>query len=201
MSKKIAIMLDGGHLRSYARKAGHKFDPNYIEKIAHACALKSEDILRVLYYDCAPYSGTATVPISGSKITFEGSDVWLKELAQKDLFAIRRGVLKFRGFVLRKERIPYRPSVPLQDSDFEPKFEQKGVDMRIGLDMAIFSSNRAVDLIALATNDTDCIPAMKHARRAGIQIALVVVPGYKPAAELSAHADYIRTIPWPKAQG
>ena len=77
------------------------------------------------------------------------------------------------------------------------EFEQKGVDMRIGLDMATFSSTRSVDLIALATNDTDCIPAMKHARRAGLQIALIVVPGYNPAPELMAHADFHRAILWP----
>jgi uncharacterized LabA/DUF88 family protein len=40
--------------------------------------------------------------------------------------------------------------------------------MRIGIDMANLSSNRSVDTIALATNDTDCIPAMKHARRSGL---------------------------------
>jgi len=45
--------------------------------------------------------------------------------------------------------------------------------MRIGIDMANLSSNRSVDLIALATNDTDCIPAMKHARRSGLQVALI----------------------------
>jgi uncharacterized LabA/DUF88 family protein len=69
--------------------------------------------------------------------------------------------------------------------------------MRIGLDMATMSSHRAVDLIALATNDTDCIPAMKHARRAGLQVALVVVPGYTPTPELLAHADFHRMISWP----
>lgn len=195
MNKKIAVMLDGGHLRVYTKKAGHTFNPGYIEKIGLACAVTGEEILRILYYDCAPYEGTATLPVSGLKHTFSGSDAWLHELSHKDLFAVRRGILKFRGFVLRK--IPYTPAGPLQDSDFNPSFEQKGVDMRIGLDMAIFSSHRAVDLIALATNDTDCIPAMKHARRSGIQIALVTVPGYKPAPELLAHCDFHRHIAWP----
>ncbi len=83
------------------------------------------------------------------------------------------------------------------DSDFEPKFEQKGVDMRIGLDMALFSANRAVELITLMTNDTDCIPAMKYARRAGIQVALIELPGCKPAPELLTHSDFRRLIAWP----
>lgn len=107
------------------------------------------------------------------------------------------GALKFRGFVLKKEKIPYTPGEPLTDDDFYPDFEQKGVDMRIGIDMAHISSGRSVDLIALATNDTDCIPAMKHARRCGLQVALIVVPGYTPVPELLSHSDYRRAIEWP----
>ena len=195
MSKKVAVMLDGGHLRVYARKAARQFDPNYIEKIALSCAQQGAEIFRVLHYDCAPFSGTLTLPVTGAKKSYDKSDKWLHDLAHKDLFAVRRGELKFRGFTLNK--IPFQPTGPLTDADFHPQFEQKGVDMRIGLDMAILSSNHSVDLIALATNDTDCIPAMKHARRAGLQIALVVVPGYKPVPALLSHSDFHRMIGWP----
>lgn len=189
-------MLDGGHLRVYAKKAGRKFVPDYIEKVALACALNNaEEIFRVLYYDCAPYQGNVTLPVSGAVKSFEGGDAWLRELSKKNLFAIRRGILKFRGFV--PKRIPIGPSAALQDADFKPEFEQKGVDMRIGLDMAIISAHRAVELIALATNDTDCIPAMKHARRSGMQVALIAVPGCTPAPDLVAHCDFLRHISWP----
>lgn len=91
----------------------------------------------------------------------------------------------------------HQPSTPPQDTDFVPQFEQKGVDMRIGLDMALFSANRSIQLIALLTNDTDCIPAMKYARRAGIQVALIDLPGRKPAPELLTHSDFRRAIAWP----
>jgi uncharacterized LabA/DUF88 family protein len=195
MAKKIAIMLDGGHLRVYAKRAGHNFNPNYIEKIGLACAATDEEIFRILYYDCAPYEGTVILPVSGKPTIFSGNDAWMHELARKNLFAIRRGVLKFRGFVPR--RIPLTPAKPLVDDDFKPQFEQKGVDMRIGLDMAIMSAHRGVESIALATNDTDCIPAMKHARRSGVQVVLVVVPGYSPSPELLAHCDFSRNISWP----
>jgi len=188
-------MLDGGHLRVYAKKAGHNFLPAYIEKVGLACALAGEEIFRILYYDCAPYEGTAILPVSGKPKTFYGNDAWMHELSKKNLFAIRRGVLKFRGFVPRK--IPLTPTKPLDDSDFKPQFEQKGVDMRIGLDMAIISAHRAVEMIVLATNDTDCIPAMKHARRSGVQVALIVVPGYSPSPELLAHSDFNRLVQWP----
>lgn len=193
--KKIAVLLDGGHVRVHCKRSGYSYIPDYIEKIAHACAQSDEEVYRILYYDCAPFVRKVTLPVSGEKKEFHNSDAWLRQLAQKDLFAVRRGVLKFRGYVLNK--IPYTPTAPLRDSDFKPSFEQKGVDMRIGLDMAIFSSTRAVELIALFTNDTDCIPAMKHARRSGIQIALIEVPGCNSTPELLAHADFRRRIAWP----
>ena len=197
MKQKIAVLIDGGHLRVCVKKANKAFVPDYIERIGHACALADEVIHRILYYDCPPYQGEAVQPVSGVKKPFTGSDKWLHDLSYKDLFAVRVGVLKFRGFVLKKSKIPFTPTAPLTDADFEAKFEQKGVDMRIGLDMASISATHSVDLIALVSNDTDCIPAMKHARRAGLQVALVTVPGYSPAPELLAHSDFRRNIAWP----
>src|SRR5204863_9948045 len=94
MNKRIAVLMDGGHVRSYARKAKKSFVPDYIEKIAHASALADEVIHRILYYDCPPYTGEAVLPVSGVKKAFSGSDKWLHDLSRKDLFAIRTGVLK-----------------------------------------------------------------------------------------------------------
>lgn len=104
MKQKIAVLIDGGHLRVYVRKAKKSFFPDYIEKIAHACVLADEVIHRILYYDCPPYQGEAILPVSGTKKPFTGSDSWLHDLSRKDLFAVRTGILKFRGFVLKKSR-------------------------------------------------------------------------------------------------
>jgi hypothetical protein len=94
---RVAVLIDGGHLRALARRAEKDYNPDYIEKVALACVDARETLLRVLYYDCAPYQGTAKLPVSGKPHTFTGSDHWLRELAAKNLFAVRRGVLKFRG--------------------------------------------------------------------------------------------------------
>jgi len=74
---------------------------------------------------------------------------------------------------------------------------QKGVDMRIEIDIANLSANHSVERIALATNDTDCIPAMKHARRMGLQLVPICFSGFRPAPELLAHSDFRRDIQWP----
>lgn len=188
------MLIDGGHLRALAQAAKHTYDPDYIEKVAHACLAGDEEILRVLYYDCARFEGTVKLPVSGLSHEFKGSDLWLRQLAAKNLFAVRRGVLKFRGWKPRK--MPLGAANPT-DADFKPDFEQKGVDMRIGLDMASFAEKRSVDRIVLISGDTDCVPAMKHARKAGLQVVLISLPNGRNIPELLWHADFDRLVDWP----
>ena len=195
--KKVAVQIDGGHLRALARQDNQKYDPDFIEKFSKALTKQGdEELLRVLYYDCPPFNGDRTRPVSGEKHTFKSSDGWLHELATRDLLAIRLGVLKWRGW--KPKRTPVDGNA-LTDDDFKPDFEQKGVDLRIGLDLAVFAAEKSVDRIILVTGDTDLIPAMKLARRTGLQVVGVEFPGYKPNRELAAHVDFRRTLSsWPK---
>jgi len=191
---KTAVLIDGGHVRALARAAKHSYNPDFIEKVAHACVEADEALLRILYYDCALFAGTVKLPVSGGNHEFVSSDQWLRDLGAKDLFAVRRGVLKFRGWKPKKTPVATKA---LTDSDFAPDFEQKGVDMRIGLDMATFSEQRSVDRIILVSGDTDCVPAMKHARKAGLQIVLVRFPNGRETPELLWHSDFHRLVAWP----
>ncbi len=191
---KVAVLIDGGFLRVVAKRIQKTYDPDFIESFAHQCRGTDEDIFRILYYDCAMYSGTVKLPVSGNAFEFKSNDNWLHVLSHKNLFAVRRGVLKFRGYKPRKT--PVAPTT-LTDDDFEPVFEQKGVDMRIGLDIAAYSANHAVDRIILVSGDTDCVPALKYGRRAGLQTVLVEPPTMKLASELLAHADFKRVVTLP----
>lgn len=49
---------------------------------------------------------------------------------------------------------------------------QKGVDMRIGLDITTMTLKHQVDTIVLVTGDSDFIPAAKVARREGVEFIL-----------------------------
>src|SRR5262245_9428440 len=104
---RVAVLIDGGYLRVLAQLAKKDYKPDYIEKVAHACIEKGEQLLRVLYYDCAPYRGTVKLPVSGKDYEFSGSDHWLHQLAAKNLFAVRYGVLKFRGY--KPKKVPIAP--------------------------------------------------------------------------------------------
>ncbi len=156
----------------------------------------NETSLRALNCDCAPYDGEMKQPVSGGKPVLTGSDDPLREIAPKDLFAVRGGVIKFRGFEPKNARLIHAKH---SDSDFRPIFIQKGVDVRIALDIVNYSATRKVDRIALITGDTDFIPAMKHARANGLQVVLVAVPGHNPPHGMREHCDFVRRIEWPRS--
>lgn len=190
------MLIDGGHLRSVARRAGLSYEPDFIEAFAHACPLwaTGESLHRILYYDCPLFRGQKPLPVSGKPYNFSASDNWLTDLGSRDYFALRLGTLAFRGWV------PKKRGQAVTDEDFRPNFEQKGVDMRIGLDMAVIASTKQVQRIIIVTSDTDIVPAMKHVRTAGLQVVAVQLPS--PALPLSpqllAQVDFKRDIQWPE---
>lgn len=193
--KKIALLIDGGCLRAWSKETGHSYDAALIERVAHASVDPDEELFRVLYYDCEPYAGTVKLPLSGTTKKYSPSN-WLHTLEGLQLFAVRKGSLHFRGWDLKDKTKP-----ATKDDDLQARFEQKGVDMRLGLDIASYSVKRLVDRIAVITADTDMVPAFKLARQSGLQVVLVVMAAINqpPHKELYAHADLHRVVQWPGA--
>ncbi len=50
------------------------------------------------------------------------------------------------------------------------ELRQKGVDMRIGLDIASMTLKRQVDTIVLVTGDSDFVPAAKLSLHCGLRL-------------------------------
>lgn len=200
--KRAVLLIDGGHLRAVARNAKLQYNNDFIDGFAKSCPVDDEELVKILYYDCAPYHGEQKLPISGEIKKFENNDAWLDNLGQRDLFAIRRGQLKFRGW--SPKRIPIA-TTELTDQDFKPNFEQKGVDMRLGLDIARLADERLAERLLLISADTDMIPAIKQARKAGIQVVVFQLPTNNPRSqlrnEIKQHADFVRPVGWPQVDG
>lgn len=194
--KKTYIAIDGGHLRRAFEDGGIAFNAGNIDKFARHCIGSGEELLKVLFYDCLPYQapeGGKTIlhPITQKPPTQQSKQVFA-DLQQKNLFALRLGTLVFRGWQLRPGKSGKNPQ------DYKPNFQQKGVDMRIGLDMASIAELRLVDRIVLISNDTDLIPAMKLCRKRGIQVVIVRLPKVRSSSDLRAHADIFRPKDWCK---
>ncbi|EDQ9667902.1 NYN domain-containing protein [Salmonella enterica subsp. enterica serovar Bareilly] len=80
--------------------------------------------------------------------------------------------------------------VEITEKDIIPTINQKGVDMRIGLDIASLSLKKQVDAIVLVSADSDFIPALKFARREGVQV-FVLSLGWNIKPDLYAHTDML----------
>ena len=68
--KRVAVLIDGGHLRIGALTARVKYEPDLIEKVAVACVSDGEDLFRAFYYDCPLFNGTRKLPVSGADQVF-----------------------------------------------------------------------------------------------------------------------------------
>ena len=94
-------------------------------------------------------------------------------------------------------RLPIdEPQVEITADDLRPNVHQKGVDMRIGLDIASLTLKKQVEVIVLVTSDSDFVPAMKFARREGAQLFLVALDS-RVTDEVREHADLMLDLPPP----
>jgi uncharacterized LabA/DUF88 family protein len=107
-------------------------------------------------------------------------------------FAVRRGSVIQSGWKLGSSalRSLARQARPLTGQDLVPDMAQKGVDIRIGLDIAWIALKRIADILVLVTGDSDFVPAMKFARREGLKLYLECL-GHPVRRELKAHADFV----------
>lgn len=118
--------------------------------------------------------------------------------------ALRLGELSDKKrWVLKQEKVDglllgrIKPE-EIADNDFQYDVLQKGIDMKIGLDIASLSLKRLVDQIVLVSGDSDFVPAAKFARREGVDFILDHM--WNPIKEgLYEHIDDLRCV-YPKPQ-
>lgn len=203
MSSQTVILLDGGFIRKKLHTQLKRF-PEVADVVAFSRELmkkprlQTAELLRIHYYDAPPYTGRETNPIDGSVIDFATSkhaarcQALLDGLELQEDFAVRRGTLKFHGWRLGHAALrdlKGRPR-PLAASDFEPNLEQKGVDLRIGLDIALIAARGKADILVLVSGDSDMVPAMKFARQEGLRVYLEAM-GHSVSRELKVHCDCV----------
>lgn len=68
--------------------------------------------------------------------------------------------------------------------------QQKGVDMRIGMDMARLALRDQVRAMVVVTGDSDFVPAFKFVRREGVRVLLDLM-GENGRVELKQHSDVV----------
>ncbi|MCP5265729.1 MAG: NYN domain-containing protein [Burkholderiaceae bacterium] len=209
---RYAIQIDAGYLRArFITGRLGVFDAcavrRFVDVVSAAPELCEHDLYRVYFYDATPLGGSKPKPLCNGteKIDFSSSesfDINSKlhaELESVDFVALRMGKTAFRGWAIKKGKMASilqsrGPSVNLVTGDFQPVVSQKGVDLRVGLDIAALALKRHVDIVVLVTGDSDFVPALKFARREGLQTYLVQIDGAsvpqgQTSRELAQHID------------
>lgn len=194
-----AILIDGGFAK---RKLNGKQPANaeHFQQLIHALAattpLDSMRLHRVYYYDSMPLESSHENPISLAPVDFSKSPqasrikALYENLKTVPFLALRLGDLAFRGWNI-PEKVMRKASgdqLTISASDLVPQIAQKGVDMRIGMDIAALTLKKQVDVIVLVTGDSDFVPAMKFARREGALLFLVPL-GHRVKTMMVEHSD------------
>lgn len=218
---RTACLIDGGFfLKRLHRLSGETTPHETAEALhrmcqLHLCARRTKaseprkriaELYRIFYYDCPPLLKKAHNPVSKRAIDFSKTSVaewrlqFLEELKRLRKVALRLGYLNeesaewsLRPGVLKDLLNGSRQFNQLHEGDVQYQARQKGVDMRLGLDVASLAYKKQVDQIVLVAGDSDFVPAAKLARREGIDF--VLDPMWASISDdLHEHIDGLRSV-------
>lgn len=190
-SVKIAVLIDGGFfvkrfntLYNKNRKMSGTEVAEHLYTMAHKHVGNRNILYRIFYYDCEPLSKKAHNPISGKAIDFSKSEEYrfrselIEALKKKRKVALRIGMLKdnktwaLRPHIIKNLLSGKMKMEDVKEDDVFFEVRQKGIDMKIGVDIASLALKRFVDCIVLFSGDSDFVPAAKLARREGVDFVL-----------------------------
>lgn len=209
---KIAVLIDGGFfvkrfnfLYNKDRKMTGEQVANHLYTMAMKHVGKQNTLYRILYYDCLPISKKVHNPISKKLVDFSMTEEYrfrtelLEALKRKRKVALRIGTLKdnnhwqiYPGRV--KELLSGKKQLSdLNENEIYLDVQQKGIDMKIGVDIATLALKGFVDTIVLFSGDSDFVPAAKLARREGIDFILDPMQA-NVEPQLFEHVDGITSL-------
>ena len=201
--RRHAILLDGGFVIKKIQAQTRAFpSADAIERLAtqlcQASANPDSYLLRAYFYHARPAAGEITNPLSAEVLRLSGSraardhESLIDTLELKPDFAVRLGETTVNDWRIghsAMQALMKKPR-PIEARDLIPNISQKGVDLRIGLDLARLALRGLVDTVIVVTGDSDLIPAFKFVRREGLRLVLATL-GHGVRRDLRAHADVV----------
>lgn len=173
---RLAIFVDGAYLEKVAKKNSVRVDYEKLSsEILTWVSARTPgtiiELLRTYYYNGLPYQSNP--PTEHERKFFQKRRRFYDALERLSSFTVRLGVVKYRG----------------SDNQGKPIYQQKQVDLLLGLDFALLSAKRSITHAAVVTGDSDMVPAFDVARSEGIAIWLFAGEPQSHARELWHAAD------------
>lgn len=188
---KIAVLIDGGFFikrfnaqynKDHQMSASEIAD--YMYTMAHQHVGNNNVLYRIFYYDCEPLDKKFHNPITKKPIDYKKTPQYafrqelFEALKRKRKVALRLGTLKENGdWHIRPSKVKalIKGDISideLTENDVYLDVHQKGIDMKIAVDIASLALKQFVDTIVLFSGDCDFVPAAKLARREGVDFIL-----------------------------
>ena len=152
MGDRVAIFIDGAYLQSVLTDEFNRVQIDFA-KLSAGMAEDAE-ILRTYYYHCPPYRSDPPTPDQIRR--YARSRRFYAALELLPRFEVRLGRLEFRG----------------NEPDGSPRFEQKRVDILLGVDLVQLSAKGQIRQAVLLAGDSDFIPAVAAAKSEGVLVRL-----------------------------
>lgn len=205
LKPRYAILIDGGFLKKKLseRLKRHPLITDVIaecERLQQRPEVAEYELLRIYWYDGVPSSETLPLPVSKEKVNLTGTERYreskslLDQLVLWPNFSLRLGQVNVsrNGWRLKPQVAAKLIKEPraLTDEDFMLEAQQKGVDVRIGMDMARLALREMVRQVIVVTGDSDFVPAFKFVRREGVRVILEPM-GQNVLVELKQHSDIV----------
>jgi uncharacterized LabA/DUF88 family protein len=209
--KKVAFIIDGAFMsrRVNALRAfeySGKNIKNYCKRFVRKLFPQGEgEIFRVFYYDGKPSLDSGYTRITKRPYTLQNSRVahlqnkLHEELRTTSLVALRLGEAKWdnhqwdlKAGALDDLLKKLKAIDDLQDDDFIPRVKQKGIDIKMGLDIASLVHKRQIDVLVVIAGDNDFVPAVKLARNEGMIVVLDPLWNHV-SQELQENVDILKT--------
>lgn len=206
-----AVLVDGGFYRKRANELWGKKSPEdradelnkYVFKHINdkMDGPRPRELYRIFYYDCPPVQSVVYHPFLkknvelGKSETYQWTLDFFESLKEKRKMALRLGRLSEAKphFDLNPNKVKKLCNgslkvKDLKEKDFAINLTQKGVDMKMGIDIASLAYEGIVPQIILISGDSDFVPAAKLARRKGIDFILDPM-GNDISSDLFEHID------------
>ena len=199
---KVAFFVDGHFLFHQVRKFRSFFcDGPNIRDYCERHLKEGEKIYKIFYYDAPPLEREGSTPFGnpfnlGKGTTIQKMQTLFTSIKETPFMVLRLGKVSWQNdWILSASSVHElingtRTAESLSDADFYPNIQQKGVDMRIGLDISDISFHHSADRIVLVGGDADFVPAVKLARKQGLEVTVDPM-GNNLSSDLIEHVDYV----------
>lgn len=213
--ENVAILVDGAFFIKRALHIFGRLDPKDLaNKLCQYTQYHLTDdkkgeryrLYRIFFYDCPPLQNKIFHPYLQKQIDMAKSkrSIWRlqlhEELKKKRKMALRLGQIDDTNvsWQVNYNKIKKLCSSKIQwealeENDFSMDVKQKGVDMRIGIDITSLALKKQVSQIVLISGDSDFVPAAKFTRREGIDF--ILDPMWAPIkSDLYEHIDGLHSV-------